>query len=627
MLKQLTDEQIRTMTLEEKDRWWLEHVYRGNMPQLTLRAALTGMLLGGMLSLTNLYIGIKTGWTLGVGITSVILSFALFKVISQLGLGAPMTLLENNAMQSIATSAGYMTMPLVSSISAYMMVTKQVVPMWQVIVWMIAVSMLGVLFAFPLKKRFINDEQMPFPEGKACGIVMEGLHNDEGGESLLKIRLLASAAAFSAFWKVFSSKFLLSELGLLFLKIPHYFDESIYKLGYRVTLMGTQLKTMTIRVESDIVLVAAGALMGMRAGASLLLGACVNYFLLVPYLISIQIIRPDARGVLGFKEITMWSLWGGVAMMTTASLFSFFSKPKMLLEAFSRFFDKRESSDVLKDIELPMSVFLIGIPILGIVVVYLTHLFFGVSILMGAIALPLIFVFTVIAVHSTALTGITPTGALGKLTQLTYAILAPNNISTNIMTAGINGEVASNASNLLMDIKPGYMLGAKPRQQAIGHILGIFAGGLVATPVFFYLFQGKVSMLGTEELPMISAKIWVGVAEVLTKGLSFLHPSALWAMLVGACLGVLMEIAKIRTQGRFPLSPVAMGLAFVLPFYTSLSMFLGCFVFWAGGLFWKEGSTIHRMILKNQETLAAGIIAGGALLEIALQLIEISMNN
>ena len=77
-MQQLTDEQIRTWTLEQKDRWWLENVFKGDMPQLTIRSALTGMLLGGVLSLTNVYVGAKTGWTLGVGITSVILAYAMF---------------------------------------------------------------------------------------------------------------------------------------------------------------------------------------------------------------------------------------------------------------------------------------------------------------------------------------------------------------------------------------------------------------------------------------------------------------------------------------------------------------------------------------------------------------------
>src|SRR5579872_7449998 len=127
-IEELTEEQIRTWSLEQKDRWWLEKVFRGDMPQLTLRSACTGMGLGAVLSLTNIYIGAKSGWTMGVGITSVILAFALFKALSALGLAREFTILENNAMQSIATAAGYMTSPLISSLAAYMLVTGYVIP-------------------------------------------------------------------------------------------------------------------------------------------------------------------------------------------------------------------------------------------------------------------------------------------------------------------------------------------------------------------------------------------------------------------------------------------------------------------------------------------------------------------
>src|SRR3954469_16766032 len=139
-IQELTEEQIRTLTVEEKDQWWLKNVYRGDMPQLNFRSAITGMLIGGVLSLTNLYVGIRTGWTLGVGITSVILSFAMFKVFSKLKLGKEMTILENNAMQSVATSAGYMTAPLISSIPAYMIVTHHTIPMIQTLIWIIVLS-------------------------------------------------------------------------------------------------------------------------------------------------------------------------------------------------------------------------------------------------------------------------------------------------------------------------------------------------------------------------------------------------------------------------------------------------------------------------------------------------------
>ncbi len=98
-LPQLTDEQIRTWTRSQKDRWWFEQVYRGDMPQLTLRSAVTGFLLGGILAATNLYIGGKTGITTGVGLTSVILAFALYRALARSGLAQDFTILENNCTQ------------------------------------------------------------------------------------------------------------------------------------------------------------------------------------------------------------------------------------------------------------------------------------------------------------------------------------------------------------------------------------------------------------------------------------------------------------------------------------------------------------------------------------------------
>jgi uncharacterized oligopeptide transporter (OPT) family protein len=183
-IKQLTEEQVRTWTLEQKDKWWFENVWRGDMPQLTWRSALSGMMIGGLLSMTNLYVGAKTGWTLGVGITSVIVAFAMFKVMSQIGLAREFTILENNCMQSIATAAGYMTSPMISSLAAYMLVTGTVLPQSATMIWIVAIALLGVLFAFPLKRRFINDEQHPFPEGRAAGIVMDALHTGSAADGI-----------------------------------------------------------------------------------------------------------------------------------------------------------------------------------------------------------------------------------------------------------------------------------------------------------------------------------------------------------------------------------------------------------------------------------------------------------
>ncbi len=617
-IKELTREQVQSMTLEEKDRWWLENIYRGDMPQLNLRSALTGMILGGVLSLTNLYVGIKTGWTLGVGISSVILSYAIFRLFSKLNIGKDMSILENNAMQSIATSAGYMTAPLVSAIPAYMMVTGNLIPMGQTMVWIILISLLGVLFAFPLKKRFINDEQLPFPEGYAAGVVMQNLHDEkEGKDGILKAKILGAGAGISALIETLRNESVLTSLKLKFLLIPEYFDDFIYKFA-TPTILGTPLKDLTIRMETSIVMIGTGGLMGIKSGASLILGAFINYCVLAPYLIKEGVIEHA-----NFKSITMWALWGGVAMMTTASIFSFLSKPAVFTEAFGKLFNKKKKKkDILEKIELPLWISAVGIPLIGALVVYVGHAWFHFGIFEGIVAIPLIFVFTLIAVTSTGLTSVTPTGALGKLTQLTYSVISPGNVPTNIMAAGINAEVSGNASNLLMDIKPGYMLGAKPRQQALEHVLGIFAGALVSVPVYYMIFHGDISLFTSETLPMPSVTIWKAVAEVLTKGLSALHPSAQMAAVVGAILGIVLEWINIRSKGKFPISPIGLGLAFVLKFTDAISMSLGAFLIWYFSRKFKSGTKNHKVFVENSETLCAGVIAGGSIIGIILIILE-----
>jgi uncharacterized oligopeptide transporter (OPT) family protein len=296
-IPQLTPEQIRTWTLEQKDRWWLENVYRGDMPQLTLRSALTGILLGGILSLTNLYVGIRPGWTLGVGITSVILAFAAFKLLSRVGLGKDLTILENNAMQSIATSAGYMTSPLTAALPAYMLVTGQPIPQLHTLLWIICLPILGVFFAFPLKKRFVNDDQLPFPEGYAAGVVMDNLHTSSGAVGMFKAKVLALGGAVSAIVQLLRSEKVMHALRAPFLAIPEYLDAPLYRF-FTPRLAGIPLADLGIRMDTSIVMFGTGGLMGIKAGVSLLAGGFLNYFVLAPWMMKLGIIPGP-----GFRNI------------------------------------------------------------------------------------------------------------------------------------------------------------------------------------------------------------------------------------------------------------------------------------------------------------------------------------
>jgi uncharacterized oligopeptide transporter (OPT) family protein len=129
--------------------------------------------------------------------------------------------------------------------------------------------------------------------------------------------------------------------------------------------------------------------------------------------------------------------------------------------------------------------------------------------------------------------------------------------------------------------------------------------------------------LTSAQFPMPSATVWRAVADMLTKGLSEIRPSSQAIAVGGAALGILLEVIRIATRGRFWLSGVGIGLAAVIPFPTCLAMFLGASTFWVIERIWRNpDSTVHRLVVQNQEPICGGLIAGGALMGIVVLLLE-----
>jgi uncharacterized oligopeptide transporter (OPT) family protein len=658
-LKNLTDEQIRTWSVEQKDRWWLENVFRGDMPQLTLRAGLTGFVLGSLLSATNLYVGAKTGWTLGVGLTSVILAFSMFKILSRMG-AKDMTILENNCMQSIATAAGYMTGPLISGLAAYMWVMNVPMDWRQMMAFNVVLSLLGVMVAFPMKRRFINDEQQPFPEGRACGVVLDTLYSSAAAVGLFKARALAISAGLAGGITFLSGENYQKWIQerLLGLRsswhLPHHLDAWWYGLAEKGVvpvprLANVDLRQLALSPALDLAMFGAGGLMGIRAATSMMIGMLLNFAVIVPWMISLGEIVPragslaDGTATFGRAHIlNTWALWWGISIMVVASIVSLFTNPKVFAEAFSALSRRGKEgarTDVVGHIELPLWISIVGIPAVGAAGVWMANAWFGVNWVFGALAVPLIVVLALIAASSTALTGITPTGSLSKIPQFTFGALDPKHPPTNLMTGVMCVEVASNASNLLMDIKPGYMLGAKPRQQAIGHVIGILAGALASTPLFFVLFLSDYAPGASVQAVMApdggqfgfpSAVQWKGVSDLVTSIFgggtgTLLTPSIVTSMWIAAAAGLVLEFARIRSRGRFPVSPLAIGLGVVVPPESTLMMFLGAGFFWLMQRRYgaQPESGGHRLWVQTQEPICAGIIAGAALVGIGDVLVRV----
>lgn len=652
-LQHLTDEQIATWTRAQKDEWWLKNVYRGDMAQLTLRSGITGFLMGFILSATGLYIGAKTGLALGVGLTSVILAFALFRGLSALKIANDFTILENNCTQSIATASGYVATALFSSLAAYMMVTGIIPPWWQLMIWIFVVSLIGVLLAFPLKRRFINEDQAPFPEGRACGVVLDSLYTGAAGEGLFKAKLLGIVAGFAALYQAIISDGWMKLVQFKLLAMDKWaglsepwhfierFDEYYYRWAVKAdafipTILGTDIRQLGIRFSLDFALLGVGGLMGLAVATSCLLGAFINFVVLAPMVIQMGDIVPKvgADGIARFSRVEIvnqWSLWWGVTMMVVGAMVSLLAKPEIFTGIFrKKTAEESAGRDILAHIEVPLWISYVGVPVVSVLGAWLTHVFFGVPMWLSLVSLPLIFILTVICTNSMALTSWTPTGALSKVTQFTMGAIDRANPAANLMPAAMTAEVASNAANLLSDIKPGYMLGGKPRHQAIGHVIGNLAGVLACVPLFFLLFLPAdangvrhASTLISDQFAMPAAMQWKGVADIIASGLKGLPASVIWSMAVAAVAAIAMEIARIKTKGRFGLSAVATGLGVVLPPDAVLGMFVGAVIFFVMGRRHKQpGTRGHRIWAEGMEPICAGLIAGSALMGIGNAIIN-----
>jgi OPT family oligopeptide transporter len=590
---------------------WYRSVYKGDsMPQLTFRAVLMGSVLGALMSLSNLYVGLKTGWSLGVSITSCILSFAIYRSLMTLFpkmFKTEMSILENNCMQSTATSAGVSTgTTMVSAISAYLIITGHHIPYGLLSLWTFFLAALGVFIAIPMKRQMINVEQLKFPTGIATAETLKSLHS-KGDEAVSKARSLGIAGVFGAVIAWFR------DAGVPF-AIPG-------QLAFPGSILGIPMMKWTLSFELSAIMIGAGAIMGWKICWSMLLGATINYAVLAPWMVKLGAI--DATKV-GYRAIVSWSTWTGASMMVTSGLFSFFFQWRTILTALSglsRLSGKKsntdgDESDPIAKIEVPPSWFLTGTIFSGMGCIAILYWGFGTSVVMGIVAVAMSFFLSIVACRVTGESDMTPIGAMGKITQLAFGAIAPSNIITNLMTAGVTSGAAGSSADLLTDLKSGYILGANPRKQFIAQFLGIFTGVLVVVPAF-YLLVPTASSLGTTKWPAPAAQVWTAVARLLSTGVHSLHPTAQIGILVGGTIGIVIPILeKIFPRGsRFIPSATGVGLSMVIPFYNSLSMFTGALITLI--LEKKAPKLAEKYIIP----VSSGVIAGESLMGIAIALL------
>jgi uncharacterized oligopeptide transporter (OPT) family protein len=619
-----------TGTPEEKDRQWFEQVYCGrgdSMRQLTVRAVLMGGILGMFTAVSNLYTTLKIGWSFGVSITACVISFVVWNTICTLlgGRISRMSILENNCMQSTATAAGSSTgSTLATALGALLLITGVQQPWPVAAAFVFFTAALGVFLAIPMKRQMINHEQLRFPSGIATAETLRSLYS-KSGESLNQAYSLLIALGFGALVGALHNYAELVEQLKLKNRLPHWLDKlsSLVYLpdtwpftGFLNPLKHGQMAGLAF--EPSVLLVGAGMITGLRVSLSMFAGSVLLYYVVAPYLVTLDAASAGVPGWMpsfhmspeGDFNPARWALWGGTSVMVFASLVQVALNWRTVLRAFIIFKkDERNAvHDAAEAVEVPNAWLVIGlIPItLGLIAVQ--YFAFHIAVWLGLLSVAFSFVVTLVACRATGETDTTPIGAMGKVTQLLYAMLpgAKGIESINLMAAGTTAAAAGAAADLLTDLKSGYLLGANPRRQFLAQFYGVFFGVLAVVPAWYLMVPDKQAL---EAFNPPATNMWRAVADLLTQGVNHLPHTALIAILIGALVGCLLPLLETLWPKTRPWLPSAMGLglAWVVPFQNALSFLIG-------GLILTVWQKWNR---KNSDTfaipIASGLVAGESL--------------
>ncbi len=586
-------------------------------PQLTLRAIATGMVLGALLTPCNIYSGLKIGWTFNMSITAALLSYAFWKIFETTAQTERWGLLENNINQTTASSAAsIISSGLVAPIPALAILTGEQLPWSLLSVWVFSVSLIGIVVAVGLRQQMLLRDRLPFPAGVATAETVREIYG-KGGEALARVKVLLTAGGIAGIIKIFNEAILTIPKMATGLAIP--LKGALNKAG----LSTVSLSNLGFVLDPSLLMVGFGAIIGLRAGLSLLIGAILAWGIIGPWVLTqgwipAEHLTPDGYW---FGPLVEWLLWPGVTLMVMASLTSFACSWGTMVTG--TILSRKTRASLLTPNDpyvIPRQWFVIGLCISLVFAVVTQITLFNISMGIAILAVLLSFVLAIVAGRVSGETGITPIGAMGKVTQLTFGFLIPGNVTTNLMAANVTGGAAGQCADLLHDLKTGLLLGASPRFQALAQIFGVLTGSLVGSAVYLVLIPDPQSMLLTVEWPAPAVATWKAVAEVFQLGTEAIPPGSLLGMSIAGLLGVGMVVLDQSvppSMSRWIPSASTMGLAFVIPAWNSLSLFLGALL---GACLMRYAKTwAERFVM----ALAAGLVAGESLAGVASVLVKI----
>ena len=571
------------------------------MPELTVTSIILGVILAVVFGGANAYLGLRVGMTVSASIPAAVISMGIIRVIMRRD-----SILENNMVQTIG-SAG-------ESLAAGAIFTMPALFMWaaesgtatpsllEIALIALIGGVIGVLFMIPLRSALIVQEHgtLPYPEGKACAEVL--VAGEEGGA---KASTVFAGLGIAAIYKFIAD-------GLKVFPSEVDFEIKSYKGS---------------GVGADVLpaLLGVGYICGPKVSSYLLAGGTVGWFVIMPLIVMFggdAVLYPAAKPV---SELGTWGLWSsyikyiGAGAVAAGGIMSLIKSFPLIVKTFGQamkgYGKKAESKVNRLTQDLPMSFVMLVIGIFAIAMWLIPVI--PVNLIGAIIIIVFGFFFATVSSRMVGLVGSSnnPVSGMAIATLLiaTMILKATGNIGMPGMIASITvGSIiciiAAIAGDTSQDLKTGFIVGATPKKQQIGELIGVVAAAIAIGGVLYLL--NAAWGYGSTELPAPQASLMKMVVEGVMNG------NLPWALVfVGVFLAIVVEILGI------PVLPFAVGL--YLPIHLSTPMM-------AGGLirlyFDKKkmaSEDDRKQKVENGILYSSGLIAGEGIVGIVLAILAI----
>ncbi|KAJ8592372.1 OPT superfamily oligopeptide transporter [Rhizopogon salebrosus TDB-379] len=621
--------------------------------QLTVRSVLVGCILGGIVAASNIYLGLKTGWTFSSSLFGAILGFAILKPLSRT---APALLgggyfgpKENNVCQSAATSAGSLGLLFTSGFpAAYQLGLLSLHPkddIGRLFTFTICCAFFGLSFTQPLRKFYILKLKLVFPSGVAAAYTIQSLHVGKNAEATAKKKTKALIYSFA---------------GAIILRVVSEYAPGLlwdWHVFYALNRIGW---SSAIGVESwgwiwewTPAFIGVGMLTGINASYSFLGGSFLAWAVLGPIIVAKgvafgTVANPSIPGYMNYMGMSLtdpinkpspryWLLWPGTLMLLCASFAEVGCNWKSLYAAMRsacgtllRRFSKDSVSavdDVFDPVpeheRVPFWAWGSLLVVSTIVTCVVMGVQFGQNVGATLLAIVFSFLFSFIGCESAGRTNINPVTSIGNASQLIFGGLGRGqnyavkqgellNLLSGMLTLG----AAQQAAHMIGDLKTTHLLRASPKAvfiaQLWGAVVSIFiSAGLYVVFSTAYPCINDLSHT-TCAFPTPDVQSWRAVAVAVSSSTLPIPPSSGYTAIALGLAAVLSVVAKYTVvppkYHDFIPNFNAIGIGFIMNICTyPLAMFFGSTL----AFFWR------RMFFNNYQmycfAIAAGFIAGEGL--------------